>query len=263
MLNHFKMPNDIFSLTATECAVLSALYSVHSTFFINGSTRRCLCIKQAKIAEKCGLSSIAAVRKAIKSLCNKGFLRIIRRNLKRDGNLGTFSYSLPVLTKGYFFVPRHVMGKLRPSAMKAYLFICKSIQSVKRFAWNSYTDIAEKLGCSRVTAIRLIRQLADMKLIVKSKIRKEDGSYSDNHYRLSDDTEQISEPTPDNLVLNSTSTIICSDDFSFISWGSIKKRLSLIVPTTFLQKKEIINYIHNTSYIIYIKQYDFSTYDMK
>lgn len=253
MLNYFKMPNDIFSLTATECAVLSALYSVHSTFFINGSTRHCLCIKQAKIAEKCGLSSITAVRKAIKSLCNKGFLRIVRRNLKRDGNLGTFSYSLSVLTKGYFFVPRHVMGKLRPSALKAYLFICKSIQSVKRFAWNSYTDIAEKLGCSRVTAIRLIRQLADMKLIVKSKVRKEDGSYSDNHYRLSDDAENTSETKTSKLALNRHFTIIYFNDFSFISWGSIKKRLSLILPTIYLQKKEIISYIHNTSYIIYIK----------
>ena len=251
MLNYFKMPNDIFSLTATECAVLSALYSVHSTFFINGSTRRCLCIKQANIAEKCGLTSVSAVRKAIKSLCKKGFLRIIRRNLKRDGNLGTFSYSLPVLTKSYFFVPRYVMGKLRPSAMKAYLFICKSIQSVKRFAWNSYTDIAEKLGCSRVTAIRLIRQLADMKLIIKSKVRKEDGSYSDNHYRLNDEIEQTAEPATDNLVLNSFCSIIYSDDFSFISWGSIKKHLSLIVPTIYLQKKKMISYIHNSSDISY------------
>lgn len=251
MLNYFKMPNDIFSLTPTECAVLSALYSVHSAFFINGNTRRCLCIKQANIAEKCGLSSIAAVRKAIRSLCNKGFLKIIRRSLKRDGNLGTFSYSLPVLTKGYFFVPRHVMGKLRPSAMKAYLFICKSIQSVKRFAWNSYTDIAAKLGCSRVTAIRLIRQLADMNLITKSKIKKENGSYSDNHYRLSDDVE-YSDPASV-LVLSSHFTIIYFDDFSFILWGSIKKRLSLILPTIYLQKKKIISYIHNTYDIIYIK----------
>ena len=52
--------------------------------------------------------------------------------------------------------------------------------------WNSFNDIARALQIARNKVIEVINELVELGVIVKKNILKKDGSYSDNHYSISE-----------------------------------------------------------------------------
>ena len=52
--------------------------------------------------------------------------------------------------------------------------------------WNSFNDIARALQIERNKVIEVINELVEIGAIVKKNVLKKDGSYSDNHYSISE-----------------------------------------------------------------------------
>ena len=50
--------------------------------------------------------------------------------------------------------------------------------------WNSYNDICSALHLKRSAVVQTIKELVIFGLLKKYKVRKKDGSYSDNHYKV-------------------------------------------------------------------------------
>ena len=181
----FKLPNDIFekNLSATEIRVLAAIYSLKSRSICFGVKH--IKIKQSVIAKICGLSSSRTVSQAINKLCLYGYIKEIRRYYSDTKKLGTFVYIIPVIKANYFFVSRRIFNyNLTSSQLRMYLFFCKAAVSSSRRSWNSYNDIANALNLRRSSVIQTVQELVQMRLIKKYRIRKKDGSFSDNHYEV-------------------------------------------------------------------------------
>lgn len=181
----FKLPNDIFekNLSATEIRVLAAVYSCKSHSICFGVKH--IKIKQSVIAKICGLSSSRTVSQAINKLCLYGYIKEIRRYYSDTKKLGTFVYTIPVIKANYFFVSRRIFNyNLTSAQLRMYLFFCKAAVSSSRQSWNSYNDIANALNLRRSSVIQTVQELVQMKLIKKYRIRKKDGSFSDNHYEV-------------------------------------------------------------------------------
>ena len=51
--------------------------------------------------------------------------------------------------------------------------------------WNSFNDIARVLQIARNKVIAVINELVELGVIIKINVLKKDGSYSDNHYSIS------------------------------------------------------------------------------
>ena len=90
-----------------------------------------------------------------------------------------------VAYKGYFKVKRDILGKLTGVQLRMYLFICKAVTK-KNEMWNSFNDIARALQIARNKVIEIINELVELGFIVKKNVLKKDGSYSDNHYSISE-----------------------------------------------------------------------------
>ena len=58
------------------------------------------------------------------------------------------------------------------------------------FVWNSFNDIANALQIARKKVIAIINELVSLGVIRKLRVLKKDGSYSDNHYSVSDPQPQ-------------------------------------------------------------------------
>ena len=54
------------------------------------------------------------------------------------------------------------------------------------FVWNSFNDIANALQIARKKVIAVINELVSLGVIRKLRVLKKDGSYSDNHYSVSE-----------------------------------------------------------------------------
>lgn len=183
--NLFKMPNDIFGgkLSAGEIKVLAALYSLRSRSIYKG--KKYIKVKLAVIARICGFSSERTVASAIAKLSMYGYIEEVRRYYSDYHKLGAYVYTLPVLSKNYFFVDRQVFKhKLSSAQFRMYLFFCKAANSADRRSWNSFNDIADALKIKRTAVIQTIGELVTMKLIRKYRVKKKDGSFSDNHYKV-------------------------------------------------------------------------------
>ena len=110
---------------------------------------------------------------------------------KANGQLGTYIYKLrAIVSKGYFKIKRYILGKLNGVQLRMYLFVCRAITK-KNDMWNSFNDISRALQIGRKKVIAVINELVGMGFIRKLKVLKKDGSYSDNHY-------SVSEPTAEN-----------------------------------------------------------------
>ena len=66
-----------------------------------------------------------------------------------------------------------------------YLFICRAVTK-KNDMWNSFNDIANALQIARKKVIAVINELVSLGVIRKLRVLKKDGSYSDNHYSVSE-----------------------------------------------------------------------------
>lgn len=183
--NLFKMPNDIFGgkLSAGEIKVLAALYSLRSKSIYRG--QKYIKVNQATIARICGFSSARTVSSAIAKLSLYGYIRAIRRYYADYHKLDAYVYTLPVMRKNYFFVDRKIFKhKLTSAQFRMYLFFCKAANPSNKRCWNSFNDIANALGIKRTVVVKTVKELISMKLIRKYRIKKSDGSFSDNHYKV-------------------------------------------------------------------------------
>ena len=113
---------------------------------------------------------------------------MLRRSTKANHHKGSYSYTVRQLgtENGYFFVDRHIFGRLVPRQMLIYLFLCKSFSTELNICWNSYNDIAAQTGMKRELVIQTVNELADMHLIVRMKRKARDCSrvFIDNHYQI-------------------------------------------------------------------------------
>ncbi|MGN0551633.1 MAG: helix-turn-helix domain-containing protein [Acutalibacteraceae bacterium] len=282
MNNTFKLSNNIFNydLSATEITVLAALYSVYT----HSHTAVAVKIKQSTLAKKCGFKKSDTVSNAIGKLLRKGLILGAQRQLTQKGYPSTYIYILPRIDKntGYFYISRKVFERrLTPVQMRMYLFIAKCIQAKTKTCWQSYNDISVKLGISRSSVIKTIKELVQFHLIAKIKIKKQDNSYSDNHYVLLDLHLPVKFTKRKRLKLSPTVFSLankqhCSNHhnhyiyytiskkgacqvflqkrkncFSFSSRGSPKKRKSYIEPTISTRRKnKRIKIIHRVDSLV-------------
>lgn len=182
----FKLPNDIFQapLNATELMVLAAVYSLRSRSIYKG--RKYVKVNQKTIATLCGLKTTATVSKAINKLRRLGFIERIDRYYDDYKKLGSFVYTIPVIRgRAFFFVNRRFFKYYLTAAQtRMYLYCCKCAESRSQRFWNSYNDICSALHLKRSAVIQTINELVSFGLLKKYKVRKKDGSYSDNHYKV-------------------------------------------------------------------------------
>lgn len=185
----FRLSNKIFDLklSAQEMAVYEYLCSLPSeTPTIDGAYT--IKVKQSTIAQKCGIKAVQTVSRIITRLAEKSLAEPLKRDLRANGQKGTYTYTVKKLTTNdsFFFVDRHILGLLSPNQMLVYLFMCKSYSNKLNDSWNSYNDISAYTCIKRETVIRIISELAEMKLIAKSKRKSKVNRrvYIDNHYQV-------------------------------------------------------------------------------
>ena len=182
MQAYFKLSNDILDsgLTPNELKVAAYLYSC---------VRRGNCfvsVKQSTIACKCGIRKVETVGSIICRLQRKGVIERVSRPHKANGQLGTYIYKLKAIaSKGFFKVKRYILGKLTGVQLRMYLFVCRAVTK-KNDMWNSFNDIAQALQIARKKVIAVINELVGLGFIRKLRVLKKDGSYSDNHYSVSE-----------------------------------------------------------------------------
>ena len=182
MQAYFKLSNDILDrgLTPNELKVAVYLYSC---------VRRGNCfvsVKQSTIACKCGIRKVETVGSIIGRLQRKGVIERVSRPHKANGQLGTYIYKLKAIaSKGFFKVKRYILGKLTGVQLRMYLFVCRAVTK-KNEMWNSFNDIAQALQIARKKVIAVINELVGLGFIRKLRVLKKDGSYSDNHYSVSE-----------------------------------------------------------------------------
>ena len=182
MQAYFKLPNRILDcgLTPNELKVAAYLYSC--VWSNKGNVQ----VKQRVIASKCGISKVETVGNIICRLQRKGVIERVSRPHKTNGQLGTYIYKLKAIaTKGFFKVKRYILGKLTGVQLRMYLFVCRAVTK-KNDMWNSFNDIANALQIARKKVIAVINELVGLGFIRKLRVLKKDGSYSDNHYSVSE-----------------------------------------------------------------------------
>ena len=182
MQTYFKLSNDILDsgLTPNELKVAAYLYSC---------VRKCnwfVSVKQSTIACKCGIRKVETVSSIVCRLQQKGVIERVSRPHKANGQLGTYIYKLKAIaSKGFFKVKRYILGKLTGVQLRMYLFVCRAVTK-KNDMWNSFNDIAQALQIARKKVIAVINELVSLGFIRKLRVLKKDGSYSDNHYSVSE-----------------------------------------------------------------------------
>lgn len=182
MQAYFKLSNDILDsgLTPNELKVAVYLYScLHK-----GNSY--VSVKQRVIASKCGISKVETVGNIICRLQRKGVIERVSRPHKTNGQLGTYIYKLKKIASiGFFKVKRYILGKLTGVQLRMYLFICRAITK-KNMMWNSFNDISHSLRIARSKVIAVINELVGLGFIRRLRVLKKDGSYSDNHYSVTE-----------------------------------------------------------------------------
>lgn len=188
-MSRFKLSNQIFDLglDAQELSVYAYLCSIHSgQQTITGET--VVSVKQSTIAQNCGIRSVQTVARVLSRLTDKGLTERIRRSMKVNRHKGTYSYAVKqlALDGGWFFVDRHIFGRLVPRQMMIYLFLCKAYSTKLGDSWNSYNDIANQTGMKREAVIQTINELAEKRLIVRCRRKSKENKrvYVDNHYQI-------------------------------------------------------------------------------
>lgn len=182
----FKLPNSIFSasLTPIQYKVIAALYSLRCRTIRNG--RKYVKISQKSLKKMCGIKSTRTISDAANALCRLGYIERIDRYYDDYKRLGTFVYTIPVVSgRDFFFVSRRFFKYTLTSAQtRMYLFFCKCADSKSRWFWNSYNDICTALHLKRSAVIQTVKELCSIGLIKKRSVKKKDGSQSDNHYKV-------------------------------------------------------------------------------
>ena len=182
----FKMPNRVFDapLSANELRVLAVVYSLRSRCIRNG--KKLVSVNQKTIASLSGLKTTKAVSNAMNTLCRLGFIERMDRYYSGYRRLDKYVYTIPVIKgRDFFFVNRKYLKlKLTAAQTRMYLYFCKCADSRSKRFWNSYNDICLTLNLKRSAVIKTVSELIHLGLIKKYSVKKKDGSYSDNHYKV-------------------------------------------------------------------------------
>ena len=182
MQAYFKLSNDILNigLTPNELKVAVYLYSCVR------KGNPCVSVKQRVTASKCGISKVETVGNRICRLQRKGVIERVSRPHKTNGQLGTYIYKLKeIASKGFFKVKRYILGKMTGVELRMYFFVFRAV-TMQNDMWNSFNDIADALQIARKKVIAVINELVSLGFIRKLRVLKKDGSYSDNHYSVSE-----------------------------------------------------------------------------
>lgn len=183
--NYFKLPNNIlnFNLNPSALKIISYLYS-HMYHRKSAKVR----VRQITIAEKCSLS-VATVKRCISTLEAKGFIIHKSRSVKRNGYLGTYTYTLLPLGRKYFTVPRTALS-LQGKSYVLYLQMSKLRMTDKKSDtpentfFHSLSDLSEMTGYKRSEVSSLIKKLCKKMMIRKSRRLTRNGDFTENHFKI-------------------------------------------------------------------------------
>lgn len=183
--NYFKLPNNIlnFNLNQSALKIISYLYS-HMYHRKSAKVR----VRQITIAEKCSLS-VATVKRCISTLEAKGFIIHKSRSVKRNGYLGTYTYTLLPLGRKYFTVPRTAL-QLQGKSYVLYLQMSKlrvtdkTSDTPENTFFHSLSDLSEMTGYKRSEVSSLIKKLCKMMMIRKSRRLTRNGDFTENHFKI-------------------------------------------------------------------------------
>lgn len=146
-------------------------------------------VRQQTIASHCGIKSTQTVSKITDSLMRKGYITHILAAYRKDNRKGTYTYVLnPEKNKvsaNYTRIERTVFGKsLTAIELRLYILIIKSLDSKLGYCFKSFNDLADELRIKRDTAMKIISNLVNLRLIRKQRKMRYDNSkvYADNSY---------------------------------------------------------------------------------
>lgn len=187
--NYFVMPNELMELyqTRTISAVDVAVYAALCSLRRNCDGVR---LSQRMIAITCNITP-KTVAASVRRLYSCGLIaNVITPTAKSAKKYETSVYQLKTLPDNdFFFAPRHILRQtdIKPKMFAVYFFLCCANHNEYGKSWNSYNDLCLKTGFGkgqRSEMIKLIGSLVELGLIEKT-VRKIDGVYVDNIYRIS------------------------------------------------------------------------------
>ena len=230
----FKLPNSIFTadLTPIQYKMIAALYSLRSRSIYKGN--KYIKISQKALKKICGIKSTQTISDAANALCRLGYIKRIDRYYDDYKKLGTYVYTLPVVTgRDFFFVSRLFLKyELTAAQTRMYLFFCKCADSASRWFWNSYNDIRAALKLKRSAVIQTVKELCSMGLIKKRSVKKKDGSLSDNHYKV------VTLKPPKRKIKQKKGRSCLA-----LSFFQLSKCVKLFYNTILIQKARIVKFI--------------------
>lgn len=191
MRSYFLISNSVITareLTHNEFAVYTYLLSIYSNIRSRAG-HEYKRVRQQTIAAHCGIKSTQTVSRIIESLMRKGYITHILAAYRKDNRKGTYTYVLnPEMNKvksDYTRIDRNVFNKkLSASELRLYILIMKSIDSKLGYCFKSFNDLADELNIKRDTAMKIISNLVNLRLIRKQRKMRYDNSkvYADNSY---------------------------------------------------------------------------------
>ena len=191
MKSYFLISNSVITareLTHNEFAVYTYLLSIYSNIRSRAG-HEYKRVRQQTIAAHCGIKSTQTVSRIIESLMRKGYITHIIAAYRKDNRKGTYTYVLnPEKNKvksDYTRIDRNVFNKkLSASELRLYILIMKSIDSKLGYCFKSFNDLADELRIKRDTAMKIISNLVNLRLIRKQRKMRYDNSkvYADNSY---------------------------------------------------------------------------------
>ena len=191
MRSYFLISNSVITareLTHNEFAVYTYLLSIYSNIRSRAG-HEYKRVRQQTIAAHCGIKSTQTVSRIIESLMRKGYITHIIAAYRKDNRKGTYTYVLnPEMNKvksDYTRIDRNVFNKkLSASELRLYILIMKSIDSKLGYCFKSFNDLADELNIKRDTAMKIISNLVNLRLIRKQRKMRYDNSkvYADNSY---------------------------------------------------------------------------------
>lgn len=193
MKSYFLISNSVITareLTHNEFAVYTYLLSIYSNIRSRAG-HEYKRVRQQTIAAHCGIKSTQTVSRIIESLMIKGYITHILAAYRKDNRKGTYTYVLnPEKNKvksDYTRIDRNVFNKkLSAPELRLYILIMKSIDSKLGYCFKSFTDLADELNIKRDTAMKIVSNLVNLRLIRKQRKMRYDNRnvYADNSYSL-------------------------------------------------------------------------------
>lgn len=193
MKSYFLLSNSVITsneLTHNEFAVYTYLLSVYSNIRSKAG-HEYKRVRQQTIAAHCGIKSTQTVSRITESLMRKGYITHILAAYRKNNRKGTYTYVLnPEKNKvksDYTRIDRNVFNKkLSAPELRLYILIMKSIDSKLGYCFKSFTDLADELNIKRDTAMKIVSNLVNLRLIRKQRKMRYDNRnvYADNSYSL-------------------------------------------------------------------------------